>query len=90
MPSTSGHSHDTTDQIDDALEADSAGRRALLISLVGLGLTAGVQAIVVVLSGSVVLVGDTLHNVAAALTAVRFYVGTEVCDQALQQVLREP
>src|SRR5665213_1226926 len=65
-----GHSHDAADQIDDALEADSAGRRALLISLVGLGLTAGVQAIVVVLSGSVALLGDTLHNVADALTAV--------------------
>lgn len=47
-----------------------AGRRALLISLVGLGVTAVVQAIVVVLSGSVALLGDTLHNVADALTAV--------------------
>jgi cation diffusion facilitator family transporter len=65
-----GHSHDTADQIDDALEADSAGRRALVISLVGLGLTAAIQAVVVVLSGSVALLGDTLHNVADALTAV--------------------
>ena len=65
-----GHSHDAAEQIDDALEAESAGRRALLISLVGLGVTAGVQAVVVVLSGSVALLGDTLHNVADALTAV--------------------
>ena len=69
-----GHSHDTSEQIDDALEADSAGRRALLISLVGLGLTAAIQAIVVVLSGSVALLGDTLHNVADALTAVPLLV----------------
>ena len=69
-----GHSHDTAEQIDDALEADSAGRRALVISLVGLGLTAGIQAIVVVLSGSVALLGDTLHNVADALTAVPLLV----------------
>ena len=69
-----GHSHDTAEQIDDALEADSAGRRPLLISFVGLGLTAGIQAIVVVLSGSVALLGDTLHNVADALTAVPLLV----------------
>ena len=65
----SGHSHDAADQIDDALEATAQGRRALLISLGGLLLTAGLQAIVVVLSHSVALLGDTLHNVADALTA---------------------
>src|SRR5215207_3311574 len=65
-----GHSHDASDQIDDALEANAAGRRALLISLVGLGLTAALQAVVVLLSGSVALLGDTLHNLADALTAV--------------------
>src|SRR5215212_2034115 len=65
-----GHSHDAADQVDEALEADAAGRRALLISLVALGVTALVQALIVALSGSVALLGDTLHNVADALTAV--------------------
>jgi len=65
-----GHSHDSADQVDEALEADAAGRRALLISLAGLAVTAAIQAVVVVLSGSVALLGDTLHNVADALTAV--------------------
>jgi cation diffusion facilitator family transporter len=65
-----GHSHDAADQIDDALEANQAGRRALLISLVGLGVTALIQGVVVILSGSVALLGDTFHNVADALTAV--------------------
>ena len=65
-----GHSHDTADQVDEALEADADGRRALLISLAGLAATAAVQAVVVVLSGSVALLGDTLHNVADALTAL--------------------
>jgi cation diffusion facilitator family transporter len=64
------HSHDAADQIDQALEADAAGRRALLISLAELALTAAIQAVVVVLSGSVALLGDTLHNLADALTAV--------------------
>lgn len=65
-----GHSHDSADQVDDALEANAAGRRALWISLVALGVTAGIQAVVVGFTGSVALLGDTLHNVADALTAV--------------------
>jgi len=43
---------------------------AVLISLIVLAVTAAAQAVVVVLSGSVALLGDTLHNVADALTAV--------------------
>ena len=69
-----GHSHDAADQIDDTLEADVAGRRALFISFTGLALTALIQGAVVVLSGSVALLGDTLHNVADALTAVPLLV----------------
>lgn len=69
-----GHSHDAADQVDAALEADADGRHALLISLVGLAVTALIQGFVVVLSGSVALLGDTLHNVADALTAVPLLV----------------
>ena len=65
-----GHSHDAADQVDEALEADANGRRALLISLAGLAVTAAIQAVVVVLSESVALLGDVLHNVADALTAI--------------------
>lgn len=68
------HSHDAADQVDEALEADVRGRRALWISLGVLALTAGVQAVVVSLTGSVALLGDTLHNVADALTAVPLLV----------------
>jgi cation diffusion facilitator family transporter len=64
------HSHDAADSVDDALETSARGTRALLISLVVLGVTALLQAVVVVLTGSVALLGDTLHNVADALTAV--------------------
>ena len=64
------HSHDAADQVDETLEADADGRRALLLSLLILAVTAAVQAAVVLLSGSVALLGDTLHNVADALTAV--------------------
>lgn len=65
-----GHSHDTADQLDESLEANEAGRRALIISLVILAVTAATQVVVVLLSGSVALLSDTLHNFADALTAV--------------------
>jgi cation diffusion facilitator family transporter len=44
--------------------------RALWVSLVVLGTTAVAQAVVAVISGSVALLGDTVHNAADALTAV--------------------
>jgi cation diffusion facilitator family transporter len=69
-----GHSHDVADQLDDALEADRAGRRALLLSLAVLAITATLQAIVFVVSASVALLGDTLHNFADALTALPLLV----------------
>ena len=64
------HSHDTATQVDSALESSAAGLRALWISLLVLGITAALQAVVAVWSGSVALLGDTLHNTADALTAV--------------------
>ncbi|OYO03303.1 cation diffusion facilitator family transporter [Propionibacteriaceae bacterium ES.041] len=64
------HSHDVADQIDDELQASAAGRRALWISLAGLGVTAALQAVVFWYSGSVALLGDTLHNLTDALTAI--------------------
>jgi len=64
------HSHDAADKVDAAMEASAEGIRALWISLAVLGVTALLQAAVVAISGSVALLGDTLHNAADALTAV--------------------
>ena len=64
------HSHDSSDAVDQELETSAKGIRALVISLVVLGVTALLQGVVVVLTGSVALLGDTLHNLADALTAV--------------------
>jgi cation diffusion facilitator family transporter len=64
------HSHDSSDKVDAALESSAEGIRAVWISLVVLSLTAAAQASLVLLTGSVALLGDTLHNVADALTAV--------------------
>ncbi|HEY2206892.1 MAG TPA: cation diffusion facilitator family transporter [Pseudonocardia sp.] len=68
------HSHDAADSVDPALEASADGIRAVKISLVVLGVTAIAQAAVVVLTGSVALLADTIHNVADALTAVPLWI----------------
>ena len=54
------------EMLDSALESSARGMRALWVSLAVLGVTAAAQAVVVVVSGSVALLGDTLHNVADA------------------------
>ena len=68
------HSHDAVDSVDAALESSAKGIRALKVSLVVLGLTALAQAVVVVFTGSVALLGDTLHNLSDALTAVPLFI----------------
>lgn len=73
------HSHDPNEVVDREMEASARGVRAVALSFVALAVTAAVQAVVVVLSHSVALLGDTLHNLADALTAVplafAFWVG---------------
>lgn len=64
------HSHDSSERVDSALEASRDGMRCLKISFALLMLTAVVQTALVFLTGSVALLGDTLHNYADALTAV--------------------
>jgi cation diffusion facilitator family transporter len=64
------HSHEAAGKVDAAMEASAEGMRTLWVSLAVLGATALVQAVVAALSGSVALLGDTLHNAADALTAV--------------------
>jgi cation diffusion facilitator family transporter len=64
------HSHEAMDKVDAAMETSREGMRTLWLSLGILGLTTVIQAVVVALSGSVALLGDTIHNAADALTAV--------------------
>jgi len=66
----SSHGHDAAVSVDAALETSRKGNRALFISFAALALTAILQAVVVLLSHSVALLGDTLHNFADALTAI--------------------
>ncbi|MFE4692701.1 cation diffusion facilitator family transporter [Streptomyces sp. NPDC056749] len=64
------HSHEAADKVDAAMETSGEGMRTLWISLAVLGATTVVQALIVALSGSVALLGDTIHNATDALTAV--------------------
>jgi cation diffusion facilitator family transporter len=68
------HSHDAADSIDDALESNARGIRALKISLVILLITTVLQLAVVLVSGSVALLADTIHNFSDALTAVPLWI----------------
>jgi cation diffusion facilitator family transporter len=68
------HRHDPAEQLDPALEGSRDGIRALKVSLLVLAITAAAQAVVVAVSGSIALLGDTLHNFADALTAVPLWI----------------
>ncbi len=67
------HSHDHDHQVPLA-DTGAAGVRASKVSLAGLGITAVLQAILVVITGSVALLSDTLHNFADALTAIPLWI----------------
>ncbi len=62
-----GHSHGLVDR---SILRSRDGVRTVAISLGVLGLTAAIQALVFVLSGSVALLADMIHNFGDALTAV--------------------
>ena len=68
------HSHDPADSVDDALEGSAEGARAVAISLFGLGTTAVLQLVVAILTGSVGLLADTIHNFADASTAAPLWL----------------
>jgi cation diffusion facilitator family transporter len=67
------HSHSSS-RTDRALEASERGIWALKISLGGLLATAIFQVVIVLISGSVALLADTIHNFADALTAVPLWI----------------
>ena len=62
-----GHSHGL---VDPSIKRSRAGVEAVLLSLLILGATAAAQIVVFVLSGSIALLADLIHNVGDALTAV--------------------
>jgi len=66
-----GHQHGHTHGgVDASITRSRAAMRTLALSLAVLGATAAVQVVVVLLSGSVALLADTVHNIGDALTAI--------------------
>jgi cation diffusion facilitator family transporter len=61
-------------QIDAALESSARGIWALKVSLLLLGATAVFQLLIVLISGSVGLLADTIHNFGDAFTAVPLWI----------------
>ncbi|OBB67521.1 cation diffusion facilitator family transporter [Mycobacterium sp. 852014-50255_SCH5639931] len=68
------HSHDAADSVDTALESSAVGIRAVKVSLIGLAATAAMQVVIAVVSGSIALAADTIHNFSDALTAVPLWI----------------
>jgi len=66
----SPHSHDAMDSVDQALVASDDGMRTLKISFAILAATAILQLAILLISSSVALLGDTVHNLADSLTAI--------------------
>ncbi len=82
LASIVGHSHDPADAVDEALTSNARGIRAVKVSLVGLGITAVLQLGVVIVSGSVALLADTIHNFSDALTAIPLWIAFVVGARA--------
>ena len=62
-----GHSHGL---VHESIKRSRTGLRAVLASLAVLGVAAALQALIFVVSGSVALLADLIHNAGDALTAV--------------------
>jgi cation diffusion facilitator family transporter len=76
------HSHDSADSVDSALESSAAGIRAVKVSLLVLGTTAIAQIAIVMISGSIALAADTIHNFSDALTAVPLWIAFALSTKA--------
>ncbi|MBI4491212.1 MAG: cation diffusion facilitator family transporter [Chloroflexi bacterium] len=76
------YSHGAGERVDAAAESNARGTWALKLSLVGLGATALFQLAVVLASGSVALLADTVHNFSDALTAVPLWIAFALSRRA--------
>lgn len=70
------HDHDHSNA--GVLDTGAVGIRATKVSLIALGLTALIQAIIFIISGSVALLSDTLHNLTDALTSIPLWIAFAV------------
>ena len=70
---TLGSNHDH-EQVGRPFDTTADGIRATKVSLIVLGVTAGLRAMIAVVSGSVALMSDTIHNLGDALTSIPLWI----------------
>jgi len=68
------HSHSIAEKTDTALESNELGIRTLKLTLVILAITAAFQLAIVLMSGSVALMADMIHNFADATTSLPLWL----------------
>ncbi len=62
-------------------EHRSQANRAVAVSAIGLGLTGGVELLVALLTGSVALLGDALHNLSDVSTSILVFLGFKLSER---------
>jgi divalent metal cation (Fe/Co/Zn/Cd) transporter len=62
-------------------EHRSEANRALAVSAVGLGLTGGIELLLALLTGSVALLGDALHNLSDVSTSALVFLGFKLSER---------
>jgi divalent metal cation (Fe/Co/Zn/Cd) transporter len=78
-----GHSHGL---VHDSIKRSREGVRAVLLALTVLGAGAAVQTVIFILSGSVALLADLIHNFGDAMTAVPLGVAFTVRSQRAERI----
>ncbi len=77
-----GHAHGEHDLAADPALATREGIRAVWIALAALGVTTALQAGIVLLSGSVALLADTVHNLGDVLNSIPLLVAFRLAGRA--------
>jgi len=78
-----GHSHQHTDLVADRAFVDNAeGIRTVWLALVALAITSVIQIVIVVWSGSVALLADTVHNIGDGLNSIPLLIAFYLARRA--------
>ncbi len=77
-----GHSHEEEERIADPALSTAEGIRTVWLALAVLGATALIQVIIVVMSGSVALLADMVHNVGDTLNSIPLLIAFSFARRA--------
>lgn len=77
-----GHSHDHESLAADPAAVNQQGIRTIWLALLALGLTTVIQIIILVASGSVALLADTVHNIGDTLNSIPLLIAFYLARRA--------